>query len=50
LKVQALSCFEHCLRRRLEVEDSELPDIELIELTLRETAQTIRIHPKAYTT
>jgi hypothetical protein len=36
LKVQALSYFEHHLRRRLEAEDSELPDNEIIELVLRE--------------
>jgi hypothetical protein len=35
LKGQALSYFEHHLRRRLKVEDSELPDNELIELVLR---------------
>jgi hypothetical protein len=36
LKVQALSYFEHHLRRRLEAEDSELPDNDLIELVLRD--------------
>jgi hypothetical protein len=35
LKVQALSYFEHHLMRRLEAEDSEVPDNELIELVLR---------------
>jgi hypothetical protein len=36
LKGQALSYFEHHLMRRLEAEDSEVPDNELIELVLRE--------------
>jgi hypothetical protein len=36
LKGQALSYFEHCLRRRLEAEDSDVPDSELIELVLRD--------------
>jgi hypothetical protein len=37
LKGQALSYFEHHLmRRRLEAEDSEIPDNELIELVLRD--------------
>jgi hypothetical protein len=31
---QAFSYFEHHLRRRLEAEDSELPDNDLIELVL----------------
>jgi hypothetical protein len=35
LKVQALYYFEHHLMRRLEAEDSEVPDNELIELVLR---------------
>jgi hypothetical protein len=35
LKGQALSYFEHHLMRRLEAEDSEVPDNELIELVLR---------------
>jgi hypothetical protein len=35
LKGQALSYFEHHLRRRIETEDSEFPDNELIELVLR---------------
>jgi hypothetical protein len=35
LKGQALSYFEHHLKRRLEAEDSELPDDKLIELVLR---------------
>jgi hypothetical protein len=35
LKGQALSYFEHNLMRRLEAEDSEVPDNELIELVLR---------------
>jgi hypothetical protein len=36
LKGQALSYFEHSLRRREEAEDSELPDNELKELVLRD--------------
>jgi hypothetical protein len=36
LKGQALSSFEHHLRRRLEAEDSELSDNALIELVIRE--------------
>jgi hypothetical protein len=36
LKGQALSYFEHHLMRRLEVEDSDVPDNELIELLLRD--------------
>jgi hypothetical protein len=36
LKGQALSYFEHHLLRRLEAEDSELPDNELISLVLRD--------------
>jgi hypothetical protein len=36
LKGQALSYFEHYLKRRLEAEVSELPDDELIKLVLRE--------------
>jgi hypothetical protein len=36
LKGQALSYFEHHLMRRLEAEDSELSDNELIELVLRD--------------
>jgi hypothetical protein len=35
MKGQALSHFEHHLRRRLESEDSELPDEDLIKLVLR---------------
>jgi hypothetical protein len=35
-KGQALSNFEHHLRRRLEAEDSEIPNNELIELVLRD--------------
>jgi hypothetical protein len=35
LNGQALSYFEHHLMRRLEAEDSEVPDNELIELVLR---------------
>jgi hypothetical protein len=36
LKGQALSYFEHHLMRRLEAEDSDVPDDELIELVLRD--------------
>jgi hypothetical protein len=36
LKDQALSYFEHHLMRRLEAEDSDVPDHELIELVLRD--------------
>jgi hypothetical protein len=36
LKGQALSHFEHHLMRRLEAEDSEVPDNEPIELVLRD--------------
>jgi hypothetical protein len=36
LKFQALKYFEHHLRRSLEVEYSELPDIELKKLLTRE--------------
>jgi hypothetical protein len=36
LKGQPLSYFEHHLMRRLEAEDSEVPDNELIELVLRD--------------
>jgi hypothetical protein len=36
LKGQALSYFEHHLRRRLEVEDSEVPENEIKELVLRD--------------
>jgi hypothetical protein len=36
LKSQALSYFEHHLMRRLEAEDSDVPDNELIELVIRD--------------
>jgi hypothetical protein len=36
LKGQSLSYFEHHHMRRLEAEDSEVPDNELIELVLRD--------------
>jgi hypothetical protein len=36
LKGQALSYFEHNLSRRVETEDSEVPENELIELVLRD--------------
>jgi hypothetical protein len=49
LKGQALSYFEHHLMRRLEAEDSEVSDNELIELVLRDVGleyipkRTIRV-------
>jgi hypothetical protein len=45
LKSQALSYIEHHLRRSLEVEDSELPDNEIIELVLRDICIGYRVHP-----
>jgi hypothetical protein len=36
LKGQALSHFEHHLRKRLEAEDLELPDNDFLELVLRD--------------
>jgi hypothetical protein len=36
LKGQALSYFEHHLMRRLEAENSDFPNNELIELVLRD--------------
>jgi hypothetical protein len=36
LKGQALSYFEYHLMKRLEAEDSEVPDNKLIELVLRD--------------
>jgi hypothetical protein len=36
LKGQALSYFEHHLRKRLDAEDSELPDSDLLELVIRD--------------
>jgi hypothetical protein len=36
LKGQAFSYFEHHLRKRLEAEELEVPDNELIELVLRD--------------
>jgi hypothetical protein len=36
LKGQVLSYFEHHLMRRLEAEDLDVPDNELIELVLRD--------------
>jgi hypothetical protein len=35
LKGQALTYFEHHLRKRVDAEDSGVPDNELIELVLR---------------
>jgi hypothetical protein len=36
LKGQALSHFEHHLMTRLEAEDSDIPDNELIKLVIRD--------------
>jgi len=36
LKGQALSYFKHHLRRRLEAEDSDIPDNDLLELVIRD--------------
>ena len=36
LKGQALSYFEHHLRKRLDAEDAELPDNDLLELVIRD--------------
>jgi hypothetical protein len=36
LKGQSLYYFEHHLMRRIEAEDSEVPDNELIEIVLRD--------------
>jgi hypothetical protein len=36
LKGHTLSYFEHHLRRRLDSEDSEIPENEVIELVLRD--------------
>jgi hypothetical protein len=38
LKGQALSYFEHHLRKRLDAEDSELPDNDLLELVMRDVS------------
>jgi hypothetical protein len=46
LKSQALSYFEHHLMRRLEAEDSDVPDNELIELVLRDVGLEY-IHKRA---
>jgi hypothetical protein len=52
LKVQALSYFEHHLMRRLEAEDSNVPDNELIERVLRDVGLEYipkpAIHVKKY--
>jgi hypothetical protein len=54
VKDQALSYFEHHLMRRLEAEDSDVPDNEFIELALRDVGveyipkRAIRVH-KYYT-
>jgi hypothetical protein len=46
LKGQDLPYFEHHLSRRLDVEDSEVPDNELIELVLRKLYMGIEFIPK----
>jgi hypothetical protein len=46
LKAQSLSYFEHHLMKRLEAEDSEVPDNELIELVLREQYVGLEYIPK----
>jgi hypothetical protein len=46
LKGQALSYFEHHIMRRLEAEDSDVPDNELIELVLREQFVGLEYIPK----
>jgi hypothetical protein len=46
LKGQALSCFDHHLRRRLEEEDSEIPVNDLIELVIRELYIGLEYIPK----
>jgi hypothetical protein len=52
LKGQALSHFEHHLMRRLEAEDSDVTDNELIELVLRDVGLEYiprrSIHVKKY--
>jgi hypothetical protein len=48
LKGLALSYFEYHLRRRLEAEDSEIPDNELIKLVLRDIGLEY-IHKNAIT-
>jgi hypothetical protein len=35
LKVQALSCFKNHLRKRTDLEDSDVPENKLIELVIR---------------
>jgi hypothetical protein len=42
LKGQTLSYFEHYLMRRLEAEDSDVPDNEFIELVLRDIVLVVR--------
>jgi hypothetical protein len=49
LKGQALYYFESHLRRRLETEDSEIPDNELIEIVLRELYIGLENFPKLAT-
>jgi hypothetical protein len=46
LKVQVLSYFEYHLRRRVEAEDSDLPDNYLIELVIRELNIGLEYIPK----
>jgi hypothetical protein len=45
LKGQALSHFEHYLRKKLEAEDADLPDNDLLELVLRDVG--LEYIPKA---
>jgi hypothetical protein len=47
LKGQALSYFEHHLMRRLDAEDSEVPDNELIELVLKDVGLEYMHKPAA---
>jgi hypothetical protein len=46
LKCQALSYFEHHLMRRLEAEDSDVPDNQLIELVLKQLYMGLEYIPK----
>jgi hypothetical protein len=54
LKGQALSYFEYYFRKRLEAEDPELPDYEIIEVVLRniglENVPKLKIHVQKYYT
>jgi hypothetical protein len=52
LKVQFLSYFEHQFMKRFEVEDSDVPDTEFIDLVLRDVGLEYipksAIHVKKY--